>query len=175
MILKGEKVILRPIKLSDARRFVKWLDDPQVNKFTTLQKISLKEEIAWIENLAKSKDINFAIDTKEKVHIGSIGLHLKLKNRNAVYGILIGDKKYWGGGYGTDATKLILQYGFNKLKLHKITLNVYSYNPRAINLYLDMGFELEGIKKEQIFYQGKFYTEFSMGLLSKKWKKMKKK
>lgn len=176
MILKGEKVILRPVKLNDAQRFVKWLSDPEVNKFTTRRKITLKEEKKWIRDFpARKEDKIFAIDTKDGIHIGSIGLHhIDSRDKNARFGILIGDKKYWNQGYGRNATKVILNYAFNKLKLHRIDLGVYSYNSRAIKVYKKLGFKLEGIKREAVFHKGKFYNDLCMGILRKEWSKSNK-
>lgn len=176
MILKGKKIFLRPIKLSDAKRYVKWLRDPEVHKFTTRKSITYKLELKWIKAQLKSKEEkNFAINTLNKVHIGSVGLKFKPLDDKATLGIFIGDKKYWSHGYGTDAMRTILKYGFEKLHLHKIDLGVFSYNPRAINLYLDMGFEIQGIFKEDIKWRGKYYDLYQMALFNKKWQKNKKK
>jgi RimJ/RimL family protein N-acetyltransferase len=172
MILKGEKVILRPIKLSDAPRFVKWFNDPQVNKFMFLRKISLKEEKKWIKNSLKDKTkINLAIETKEGLHIGTTGLELNQQNCRAYFGIIIGEKEYWSRGYGTDAARTILNFGFKKLKLHRVDLDVYDYNPRAQKLYKKLGFKKEGVKREHNFYNGKFRNVVYMGLLAGEWKK----
>lgn len=171
-ILKGEKIILRPIKNSDAQKFVKWLDDEEIRKFLNAQPkgISLKEEKKWIKSLSKNKtEKQFAICTKENKHIGSIGLHLDLKNRNANTGIMIGDKNYHGKDYGYEAMKLALNYGFRKLKLHRIDLNVYEYNTRAIKLYKKLGFKKEGGRREHVFWKNKFYDLLIMGLLQKEW------
>lgn len=173
MIFKGNKIILRPIKTSDAQNFFKWMSDPDVNKFTTRKSISLKEEREWINNLPKRKsDKVFAIDTSEGTHIGSTGLHqIKKEDRNAVLGVFIGDKNYWNKGYGKDVITTLLNYGFNKLKLHRVDLSVYDYNKRAINLYKKLGFKTEGIKRDHIFYKGKFHSEIQMGILEKEWRK----
>jgi RimJ/RimL family protein N-acetyltransferase len=174
MILRGKKIILRPIKMSDAPRYVKWLSDSDVHKFTTRKGITLKEEKKWIRELPKKKnEKTFAIETRNKVHIGSVGLRIKPMDENAILGILIGDKRYWSSGYGTDAMRTILQYGFEKLKLHKISLGVFSYNPRAINLYLDMGFEIQGIYEEDIRWKSKYYDLYQMALFKNKWQKNK--
>jgi len=175
MILKGEKVILRQIRLSDAPRFVKWLADPSVNKFLVGRRVSMQEELRWIRGLKKQKDNKaFAIDTKEGTHIGSIGLRLRPQNKNAELGIMIGDKRYWNKGYGSDAIRTILQYGFERLRLHRISLKVYAYNPRASHVYKNFGFQVEGRGREEILYRGKFYDDIYMGLLRRKWLKKRK-
>lgn len=175
MTLKGGKVTLRPIKLDDAARFVKWLKDEEIRKFLSANPkgVNLKKEKEWIGSLTKKKksEKHFAIDTKENIHIGSLALYLNLKNKSAALGILIGDKNYWGKGYGAEATRLLLNYGFAKLQLHRIELGVYDYNKRAINLYRKLGFKKEGIKRETVFWKGKFYDLIQMGILQKEWQK----
>src|ERR1051326_1065121 len=124
MILKGEKVILRPIRLSDAERFVKWFNDPEVNKFMLHRGLTLPEERKYIKKrlAEKSKDdYHFCVDTKQGVHIGVTALEsINKRNRNAIIGLMIGDKNYWSRGYGTDIMKTLIDFGFKKLKLHRI-------------------------------------------------------
>lgn len=69
--------------------------------------------------------------------------------------------------------KTVLDFGFKKLKLHRIELDVYNYNKRAIGLYKKMGFKIEGIKREHNFYKGKFYSTYYMSILDREWKKLK--
>ena len=178
MILKGKLVKLRKIKISDASRFVKWFGDKEVNKFTTRRKLSLAEEKKWIKGMPKHWQIDriFAIVTIFGIHIGSIGLHkIDKRDKNASYGIVIGDNNYWQKGYGTDASRLILDYGFNVLKMHRIYLRVYDYNKRAIEVYKNLGFKLEGKEREHNFYNNKFHDVFMMGLLRHEWQKAKRK
>lgn len=177
MILKGEKVILRPIIMADAPRFVKWLSDPEVNKFTSRKRMNLKEEKQWIKGLSKKlkTEKHFAIDMKDKIHIGSIDLRgIDLRDKKCKLGVLIGDKNYWNKGYGSDAIKILLDYGFKKLKLNRIELGVYSYNQRAIKVYNRLGFKLEGVKREDVFYKNKYHNSFVMGILKREWVKKNK-
>lgn len=175
MILKGEKIILRTLRLSDAPRFVRWLANPSVNKFLKRIRITLKEEREWIRGLAKKRKFqkNFAIDTKDRIHIGSIGIVLRPRDKTGTLGILIGDTKYQNKGFGTDALQTILKYGFKKLNLHRIDLLVYSYNRRAIKVYKKLGFRLEGIKREDVLYKKNYYDNLQMGLLKKEWLRLK--
>jgi RimJ/RimL family protein N-acetyltransferase len=174
MDLKGKKVILRKIQLGDARRFVKWFNDPEVNKFMFIRELTLAKEKKYIlDRIAgKVKDtLHFCIETVEGMHIGSVALEsIQTRNKNATFGIIIGDKNYWGKGYGEEASRLIIDHGFKKLKLHRIELDVYSYNKRAIKLYQKLGFKKEAVKREHNFYNGKFYDTIIMGLLKREWK-----
>uniref|UniRef100_A0A7C4QXG8 N-acetyltransferase n=1 Tax=candidate division CPR3 bacterium TaxID=2268181 RepID=A0A7C4QXG8_UNCC3 len=173
MILKGKKTILRPIRISDTLNFVKWSRDSDVNKFTTRRKSNKKEIEKWIKSIPKDKtQKQFAIETKEGMHIGSIQLlEINKPDKNALFAIFIGDKDYWSSGYGYDASRLLIDHAFNKMKLHKLYLNVYDYNKRAIGLYKKLGFKIEGTRRENIFYNNKFHDEYLMGLLSREWKK----
>lgn len=174
MIIKGEKVILRPIKMSDAPHFVKWLNNPEVHKFLqTRRHLSLAFERKYLRKSLKSKsNINLAIETKDGTHIGSVGLENINKDHNrATFGIFIGDKKYWNQGLGSETGRLIINYGFCKLKLHRIELGVLEYNPRAMKVYKHLGFKKEGVKREHILFKGKYYDDVHMGLLKSEWKK----
>lgn len=176
MKLIGEKVILRPIAVADAPRFVKWFNDPAVHRFLIRRKLTLKEELKWIKGLPKDKNsVHFAIDTRDGVHIGSVGLNdVNKRDGFAVFGIVIGDKRYWGKRYGREAMRLILDYGFRRLKLHRIELDVYDYNARGIKLYRRLGFKVEGKKRERVRWSGRYYDVFQMGLLRPEWLKRKK-
>lgn len=178
MILRGEKVILRSIKLSDAPRFVKWLKDEEVYKY--LQRLNrpltLAKEREWIRNNLQDKTKkNFAIETFSKRHIGSVSVDLALKHKRAIFGIFIGEKKYWNQKLGQDATKTILDYSFKRLKLHRIGLTVFEYNPRAIHVYKKLGFKVEGRKRDYIKLNKKYYDAFEMSILDKEWRILNKK
>ncbi len=179
MILKGKKVNLRPTLLDDAPYFVKWFNDPTVNKFLFYRSITLVQERKIIkERLSKqTKDnIHFCIETKDGVHIGATSFTgIGKRNRNATWGIIIGDKKYWSQGYGTDAMTTIFNFGFQKLKLHRIEFDIYNYNKRAIGLYKKLGCKVEGVKKGHNFWDGKFWDTYSMAILDKEWKRRNKK
>ena len=174
MILHGEKVTLRPIAASDLPRFVRWLKNDAVRKGISgnPKGPTTQQEKAWFESLPKKKkdEKHFAIDTQNGLHIGSASLRLNTTHKRAEIGILIGDAHAWGKGYGRETMLLLMRYGFEKLKLHRIDLGVYAYNTRAIALYKKLGFTLEGRKRDFVLWKGKFYDEILMSMLEKEWK-----
>src|SRR3989344_380854 len=174
MILGDNYVTLRPLKKEDAPRFVKWLSDPEVNKFTTRKPVTLKENLDWIKGIPKNKDgITLAIDTQYGTHIGSVGMDVAWRDKKGQFNILIGDKKYWNRGYGLHASRLILEYVFKKLNFNRVFLVVYVYNPRAIKLYRKLGFKKEGVGRKAIYYRGAFRDQITMGILRNEWLKRK--
>ena len=167
--LIGEKCYLSPIRIEDAEQYCEWINDLEVIRFLSLpsQQIGITKEKAILEDMIKRGAQIFAIIDKEKDElIGNCSLfdidHLHQK---AELGIFIGDKNYWGKGYGTEATKLLLDYGFNILNLNNIMLKVYSYNKRGIRSYEKCGFKVIGSRREVKIIGGKKYDEIYMDIL----------
>ena len=176
IILKGKKVTLRPLSLNDVKNFCEWLDDGEVTTFLTVHEMpkpSIKEEREWITKAKSSKTgVHLAIDAVDGQHIGSISLlNINQYHKNAEFGIMIGHKKYWGRGYGTEAIKLMIDYGFKKLKLHKISLNFIAYNARGQKAYQKVGFKNEGKLRENIYRNGHWHDSILMSILQKEYNK----
>jgi RimJ/RimL family protein N-acetyltransferase len=87
-------------------------------------------------------------------------------NGTAMFGIVIGEKEYWSKGFGTEATKLILDYGFNILNLHNIMLGVFDFNKRAIASYKKIGFKEIGKRRGDRLIAGKRYDTIFMDILA---------
>ncbi|MDM8534890.1 GNAT family protein [Clostridiaceae bacterium HSG29] len=168
--LIGERLYLSPVNLDDVEKYAEWLNDLEISLYLTgtSEVYTNNKEREILESLLKSEtDILFAIINNDNELIGNIGLHqIDYKNRKATFGIFIGEKDYWNNGYGTEAIKLLLNYGFYFLNLHNINLEVYSYNERAISCYKKIGFKEIGRRRESIILGGKFYDEITMDILS---------
>jgi len=179
MILKGKKVVLRPLSLKDAPRFYRWLADKEVTKFLAVyyeQPPTLKEEQEWIKKVQKDKTKQgFAIDAIDGQHIGvAIFDNIDEINQRAEYSIFIGDKKYWGQGCGTEAGKLMVEYGFKKMKLHRMYLYLIAYNVRGRKSYERIGFKFEGRQRDHYFRDGFWHDRILMGLLREEYLKNNK-
>jgi diamine N-acetyltransferase len=83
----------------------------------------------------------------------------------AEFGIVIGDKSYWNQGYGTEAVRLLVRFGFHTLNLNRIFLRVYETNPRAIRAYEKAGFTSEGRERQAEFRNGKYIDVLRMSIL----------
>lgn len=135
---------------------------------------SAKAIKGWIEkDLGKEPPevINFMIHTlAEDQPIGFIGLDgINWIHGEAWLGIGIGDRSFWGQGYGTEAVRLILKYAFDELNLYRISLNVFAYNERAIRAYQKAGFINEGRARDALKRDGKRSDMVFMGILQPDW------
>lgn len=171
----GEKVQLAAVQREYLPKYVEWLNDWEVARFLMPGiplPLNLEREIAWFESLSQDKEnIVLAILTRaDKQLIGNCGLHrIDLKNRSATYGIFIGDKNYWGKGYGTDATRVLLEFAFEELGLNRVELWVYAFNTRAQRAYEKVGFQRDGVRRQGVYREGQFHDEILMSILRDEW------
>ena len=86
-------------------------------------------------------------------------------------GIGLGERNYWGNGYGTDAMQIMLRYAFRELNLHRVSLDVFEYNPRALHSYEKAGFQIEGRRRKMVQRDGRRYDMIFMGILREAWEK----
>lgn len=174
----GQKVRLREYRSEDVKLAQNYVNDPEVKKLMSPgipYLYTLEDEQKWFERVSgASKDnYDFAIETLgDNKYIGGCGINsVDWKNRVATIGIFIGDKNYWGKGYGSDAINILIKFIFEQMNMHKISLHVFSYNERAIKCYEKCGFVKEGIMREEIFFDGRYYDDIAMGLLKKEYNK----
>jgi RimJ/RimL family protein N-acetyltransferase len=181
--LIGEQIYLRPLEMDDLERCQRWFNDPQVRLFLDIiRPLNRTAEKEFLEKLSRAAgspagDIITAIVLKDgDRHIGNAGLHrLNLVDRNAEFGIAIGEKDCWHKGYGTEATRLMAGYGFNTLNLHRIYLRVHSNNPRGVSTYEKAGFKQEGVMRQAVFRQDRYHDVILMGLLREEYLASRKK
>ena len=168
--LIGDKIYMRPLDLSDVDRCQGWINDPRLNRFIYFGRFPINRiaETKWIESQTDNPDkVTLAICLKDgDRHIGNCGLGpIQWIDRRANFGILIGDPDYWGQGHGTEATKLMVAYGFEKLNLIRIALTTVSENTQALNCYRKAGFEQEGVHRNMYYNNGRYYDEIAMAIL----------
>ena len=172
--MDGKLVRLRGYEMSDLDTVTKWINDEEVTQFLGSGMLSYPvssiAERKFIEKFGLSESANektFAIETlADRRFIGALGLHgIDWINRHSALGIMIGDKQYWGHGYGTDALRVLMRLAFDKLNLHRLWLHVYDFNARGIACYERCGFRREGVLREQRFFGRKYYDTIVMGIL----------
>jgi RimJ/RimL family protein N-acetyltransferase len=167
MSIPGKKIRLRAIERSDVPTFVRWINDPEVTQYlVTYMPMSQTQEERWFEAQLEQHDrFILGIETLDGKLIGNLELKIDWKNSRAGLGIVLGEKEYWGQGYGTDAITALLGFAFKQMNLHRVHLTTYEYNTRAIRCYEKCGFKLEGRMRQAHFYGGQYHDELVMGIL----------
>ncbi len=135
---------------------------------------SAKQISAWFEKSSDSepyKEITFPIHTlQEDRLIGFIGLGgFQWTHGDAWVGIGLGERDYWGKGYGTDAMLLLLRYAFTELNLFRVSLGVFEYNPRALRSYEKAGFTVEGRERQKVLRDNRRWDNIYMSILYPEW------
>ncbi|WP_164215747.1 GNAT family protein [Virgibacillus sp. YIM 98842] len=174
-MLRSERLQFRKMEESDIEKYHSWRNDVDVMKTTNpaIDLYSLEETRNFVEtiilNSASSK--SYIIEEREgNTAIGVTSLiNIDTKNRNAECIIDIGEKEYWGKGYGTEALKVLLAYAFLELNLHRVSLRVFSLNEKAIHIYHKLGFVEEGVMRQSLYRNGQWHDIILMGLLKEEY------
>jgi RimJ/RimL family protein N-acetyltransferase len=174
-LLVGQRVQLRGLLEDDLPVLARWEMD--AGRMTTLSnRVAPPSEAAAKEQVAKwcandGDALGFAVVALDGPQplVGAINLWGgKAKDRCATIGIALG-REYLGRGYGTDAMRVIVGYGFRELGLHRIQLTVAPFNPAGIRAYEKAGFAEEGRRREAVWHDGRWYDEVLMSVLEHEW------
>jgi len=104
--------------------------------------------------------------------LGFVSLDVPLwPHRDAWVAIALGERADWGQGYGSDAMRVLLRFAFAELNLHRVSLSVFGYNPRARRSYEKVGFVVEGAMRERLRRDGQRWDMVMMGILREDWQK----
>ena len=166
--LVGDRIYLSPRSMEDAQMFTVWMNDFHITDYLgrSGKILTLEGEKKFLEESINAEAAFSIVTLDEDKLIGSISLEsINYQHRTATLGIFIGDQDYLSKGYGTEAIKLLLDYGFNYMNLHSIKLQVMSFNQRAIKCYQKCGFKEAGRYRDNRFINGKYYDTICMDIL----------
>ncbi|AXB55389.1 GNAT family N-acetyltransferase [Flavobacterium fluviale] len=142
----SDRLLLKRLSINHlSHQYVSWLNDHDVNKYLETKGNYTLEKLESFLIDQEEKDIYFwAIHLKENYeHIGNIKIDpINIENNSGEYGILMGNKKYWGKGYAKEASEIVINYCFEILGLKQITLGVIENNLSAVSLYKRLGFNI---------------------------------
>ena len=145
-MLKGEKVIIRDKKMSDAADDYAWRSDDELARLDAAMTLRIPFEhflTSYTDEISRSspRRRRFAIDTLDGKHIGNcMYYNIDRVRGEAELGIMIGDRDYWGRGYGTDAVATLLDHIFNTVAIERVYLNTLEWNDRAQRCFEKCGF-----------------------------------
>ncbi len=168
---EGKLVRLRALREEDAERSAAWLNDIKTAYQTrggAPTPFSLASEKEWIADHAGflENEHHFAIETLDGGYIGVCSYsEVNWQARNCTVGWFIGEPSMRNKGYGTDMIQTLLKICFCELDMHKVSLQVFSYNEAAVRLYERVGFVREAVFRERVFAMGKRWDEYKCGML----------
>ena len=174
-LLVGEKIKLTSINEEDILEFQKWYNDVSfMRNYDIVSAIpkNMEDVKELVSDIRKSNTAYiFAVkNLEQKRLIGVTGFEdISWNNGTALIYIGIGGEKHRGCGYGKEALKLTIEFGFEELNFHRIQLTVLEYNEPAIKLYEKLGFKREGVYREFIHRDGKRYDMYLYGILRSEW------
>jgi len=168
-VVPGERIFLSQVCREDLPLFARWFSDLELTTYLGATGMSFmpEHEQEWYDSVVKDRDTKtFAIVVREGQRvIGSISL-MSIDNRRNVseLGIAIGDKSAWGQGYGSEAVRLLCDYGFTFLGLHTIYLWHVAFNERGHHAYLKVGFKQAGRIRSADLFNGQRYDRILMDI-----------
>ncbi len=170
-ILNGSTIRLRPIVLGDAPGMFASMEDGESMRLTGTQSTFTLEQVE--QHCARLLDADdrcdYAITLRSSgAYLGEVVLNqIDWVNRTAGFRICLAGAAHFGKGYGSEATQLLLAHGFQTLQLHRIELEVYDFNPRAIHVYEKAGFVREGERREVLLCEGEYHDAITMSMLAR--------
>jgi RimJ/RimL family protein N-acetyltransferase len=174
--LVGERVKLTSIRTADIDEIITWDDTPAFMRDLHSGPAYPRPEIAqrewWTERLKDKAAYHFAIRLlSDDRLIGTFHIEeIEWPHQAGWFSIGLGAGGTRGKGYGTEALTLGINFAFNDLNLHRLSLSVFAYNEPAIRLYKRLGFTHEGVFREYLKRDGQRHDMFLFGLLEHEWR-----
>ena len=169
--LHGERVIVRPMVETDAEAFLASMDEESMRLTGTHRTFTLADLRAWAASRAEVDDrLDLSIiDRSSGEWIGELAINgWDADNRSCGFRIALGPQGR-DRGFGTEATRLIVDYVFKHLPIHRIGLEVFAFNPRAAHVYESVGFVREGVMRDALLWKGEYTDAVVMGILRPDW------
>ncbi|MGB7337367.1 MAG: GNAT family N-acetyltransferase [Phototrophicaceae bacterium] len=168
--LDTERLQLREIQPDDVNALLKLFGNREVVQFIEMQPIKSIEQanewLRWMGGVFAAKDgLRWGITLKDGTFIGSAGLHRW--NREGHFAEIGCDiaHPYWGHGYGQEAMRTLLNFGWDYMNLNRIEATVVKGNNRSVHVMKKIGFKHEGTMRQRLLKGGKYYDIHTFGIL----------
>ncbi|MEM7111021.1 MAG: GNAT family N-acetyltransferase [Chloroflexota bacterium] len=167
-ILYGRTINLRPITVADAPAMFASLSDAESMRLTgTTETFTYEQVEQFCQKISQAANrVDYAITLKDDpAYIGEAVLNeIDWEAKTADFRIALGSSAYFGKGYGTEATQLIIHHGLYTLGLERITLEVYDFNPRAQHVYKKLGFAQNNVLPNALCWEGNYHDALVMNV-----------
>lgn len=178
-MIEGTLTRLRALRSEDAEHHLRWRNDPEVVRwaaagdpcfgpvtseaitlaFDTMLRLSPRESAVFtVEDLAGGRVIGMA-DYRDLDPYAGV----------ATVGITIGEKEFWGRGHGSDALRLLMDHLFGAYGLHRLELDTWGGNERAVRAFTRLGFREEGRLRSAVLVTGERHDRVLFGILREEW------
>lgn len=163
-------ISIRKFEFNDIELKIKWINDPQNNRYLHYDlPLEYEKTVAWYEKNKDRTDRYDAVIQVDGVAVGLIGLlFIDNKNKKAEYYISMGEQRFKGKGVAKQASKLLIDYAFNTLNLYKLYLYTETENVPAQKLFEALGFQREGVLKNDLLTANGYVDRYIYGLVSMK-------
>jgi RimJ/RimL family protein N-acetyltransferase len=175
-LFRGKWVHLSAIEDGDVPSIARWYADSDFGRmwdaFPAYPKraSAVKKWIDGHDNELRSFLFGIRLTSQNDSLVGFVEIDgIDWSNHTAWLGIAIGERNYWGRGYGTEASTLALDFCFKELNLHRMSATVFSYNTRSRSMCERLGFKLEGAMREHVYRDGRRYDMLMFGILRPEW------
>ena len=177
-MLRGDTVYLTPLDAGNAEVARAWINDPGVNRYLLAGQVPVtrQQEASFYEDAARDHaagarfvfEIHVAADGR---YIGNCGLEkVDMRHRSAEIGIVIGELDAQNNGYGRDAIRTLLRFGFDTLGLHRIAIKCQADNDRGMHLYPKLGFLEVGRERDATYTFGRWVDQVVLDMLDSEWR-----
>ncbi|MEC0246548.1 GNAT family protein [Paenibacillus chitinolyticus] len=176
MLFESSRVAFRKMTEDDAVVYHTWRNDMEVMRTTnpSLDLAAFADTRQFVEQVILGSGTSKSYMILDKPSGRPIGItsltQLDFKNRSAECILDIGEKEFWGKGYGTESLRLLLDYAFLELNLHRVSLRVFAFNDKAVALYEKIGFKREGVSRQAVFREGTWHDIIHMGILQEEYR-----
>ncbi|MBN3039637.1 MAG: GNAT family N-acetyltransferase [Candidatus Omnitrophica bacterium] len=165
-LLEGKNITLEGLtKKHVSQRYADWLNDKEICRENShgryLNTLEMTENYVTRVDHSETIAVFAIIDKHTSQHIGNISLgNISWENNSAEIAILIGEKDFWGKGIASEAYSLVIDYGFNKLGLHRLYSGMTTRNKAMIKVAEKSGMSYEGTFKDA-FYKDSQYCDLA--------------
>jgi len=179
IFIKGQNISLVPLNSNHVEQYAAWENDFRVRVYArNVQPKSVELFKQYLEpkgeGLKNELTMEIWHNTDNKA-IGDCGYHnIRWFDRTCVIGLQIGEPKYWGQTYATEATSLLIDYGFKELNFHKLYGYIFTPNVASWKCAEKNGLTREAVLKKDSYINGKYEDTYVYSILKEDWLKIRK-